>query len=234
MGKRGIVQRIVKKERIASKLRDIILGGQDGIVNILGLVLGVAEATTSIKIVLISGLASTFAESISMAAVAYTSTKAAREYYESELEKQSKEITKKPSKKRKEIAFLYRREGFSGKLLSLIVRKVTGNKDTWLSTLMAEKIQLQQEHDTPLQAASIVGFSSLIGSLIPLLPFFMFPLEQSIPAAVIFSVLILFLTGALKAKLTVGDWKRSGIEMAIIGALAAVAGYAIGVLLGKL
>ena len=67
-----------------SRLRDIILGGQDGLVNVLGVILAVASATNDVKIVLIAGLAATFAESISMAAVAYTSSKAERDYYKSE------------------------------------------------------------------------------------------------------------------------------------------------------
>ena len=46
-------------------LRDIILGGQDGLVNVLGSVLGVAAATNDTKIVIIAGIAATLAESIS-------------------------------------------------------------------------------------------------------------------------------------------------------------------------
>jgi VIT1/CCC1 family predicted Fe2+/Mn2+ transporter len=64
----------------AAKVHDLILGGQDGLVNVLGVVLGVAAATLSTRVVLIAGLAATFAESISMGAVAYTSAKAAKEY----------------------------------------------------------------------------------------------------------------------------------------------------------
>ena len=73
-----------------SGIRDLILGFQDGLVNTLGLVLGVASAVQDTKIVLISGLAATFAESISMAAVAYTSSKAANEFYQSQLEKEKR------------------------------------------------------------------------------------------------------------------------------------------------
>ena len=65
---------------IGSLLRDIILGGHDGVVNVLGLVLGVAAATADPRIILIAGLAGGFAESISMAAVAYTSTMASRDF----------------------------------------------------------------------------------------------------------------------------------------------------------
>ncbi len=62
-------------------IRDVILGGQDGLVNVFGVVLAVAAATQSRYIILISGLAAAFAESISMAAVAYTSGRAGEEYY---------------------------------------------------------------------------------------------------------------------------------------------------------
>ena len=50
-------------------LPEIILGGQDGLVNVLGIILGMAAATSSSQIVIVAGLAATFAESISMAAV---------------------------------------------------------------------------------------------------------------------------------------------------------------------
>src|SRR3989338_2406371 len=86
---------------IGSKLRDFILGWQDGLVNVLGIILGVAAATTSTKIVLISGFAATFAESISMAAVAYTSMKAAGDYYKSERKRELNEVNTVPEIERK-------------------------------------------------------------------------------------------------------------------------------------
>ena len=69
-------------------LPEIILGGQDGLVNVLGVILGVAAATASSKIIIVAGLAATFAESISMAAVAYTSRLAEADYYQSEYERE--------------------------------------------------------------------------------------------------------------------------------------------------
>jgi VIT1/CCC1 family predicted Fe2+/Mn2+ transporter len=54
-----------------SGLSDFILGAQDGLVNVLGVVLGIAAATNDARIVLVAGLATTFAESISMGAVAH-------------------------------------------------------------------------------------------------------------------------------------------------------------------
>ena len=70
--------------RRTSAVSDIILGGQDGLVNVLGVILGVAAATAGAHIVLVAGLAATFAEPVSMDTVAYTSTMAESGIYESE------------------------------------------------------------------------------------------------------------------------------------------------------
>jgi hypothetical protein len=51
--------------RRASSLSDIILGGQDGLVNVLGVIRSCC-ATYDVQIVLVAGLAATFAESVSM------------------------------------------------------------------------------------------------------------------------------------------------------------------------
>ena len=216
-----------------SNIRDFILGFQDGLVNTLGLVLGVASAVQSTKIVLISGLVTTFAESISMAAVAYTSTKAAHDFYESQLEREKKEIKEIPHMEVQEIRDIYYKKGFRGKQLESIVGKITSNKKLWLDTMMAEELKLfPEDYEKPLKSTFVVGVSAVIGSLVPVIPFFIFTVNGSMVAALALAIIILFIVGALKAKITIGDWKKSGIEMAVIGTLAALTGYLIGSLLG--
>lgn len=65
-------------------LRDLILGGQDGLVNVLGITLGVSAASRDVKVLLAAGLAATFAEGVSMGAVAYTSSMAQADHYQGE------------------------------------------------------------------------------------------------------------------------------------------------------
>lgn len=216
-----------------SNIRDFILGFQDGLVNTLGLVLGVASAVNSTSIVLISGLVTTFAESISMAAVAYTSTKAAREFYDSQLEREKKEIREIPHMEVEEIRHIYYKKGFRGKQLGSIVKKITSNKKLWLDTMMAEELRLlPEDYDNPIKSAFVVGFSAVIGSLIPVLPFFFLSVKLGMILALVLSVIVLFIVGAVKANLIIGDWKKSGMEMAIVGTLAALVGYFVGSLLG--
>jgi VIT1/CCC1 family predicted Fe2+/Mn2+ transporter len=70
-----------EQHRKTNPLRDIILGGQDGLVNMLGIVLGVVAAQGSTHVLIVTGLAAAITESISMGAVAYTSFGSDQNFY---------------------------------------------------------------------------------------------------------------------------------------------------------
>jgi predicted membrane protein (TIGR00267 family) len=216
----------------ASALSDVILGGQDGLVNVLGVILGVAAATNDPRIVIVAGMAATFAESVSMGAVAYTSTLADADFFESEREREYRHIQEVPSLERQEIREIYADKGFHGDLLERIVDTITANKDVWVAVMMAEEHQLSPvNRRTAFRSAMIVGISAIIGSLIPLTPFIFFPVVVGIWSSIIISALVLFIVGAYKARVTIGNAGKSGLEMAVIGTLSALVGYAVGLLL---
>ena len=73
-------------------LSNFILGSQDGLVNVLGILLGLTAATTDVRIFFVAALAALGAESISMGAVAYTSTAARRRVYLKEAIREGQEI----------------------------------------------------------------------------------------------------------------------------------------------
>ncbi|MFH0884210.1 MAG: VIT1/CCC1 transporter family protein [Candidatus Micrarchaeota archaeon] len=213
-------------------LRNIILGGQDGVVNVLGIVLGVATATNSNSIVLLAGLAATFAESISMAAVAYTSTRAEAEHYESEVKRELDEMDNIPHMERREIEEIYKAKGFEGKLLKQVVDKITSNKKIWLETMMQDELGLENpsESMSPFFQSVIVGISAIVGSLIPVAPFFFLSPSEAILPSLAASLAVLFSIGAVKSSFTSGKWLHGGTELMVIGGAAALAGYFVGVL----
>jgi len=219
-------------------ISDVILGGQDGLVNVLGVTLGVASATNNPFVILVAGLAATFAETISMAAVAYTSVKADRDYYNAERALEEEEVEKIPQHEVEEIREIYAKKGFKGKLLSDIVKVITSNKKVWVDTMMTEELNLSPKFGgSPLKSGLVVFISTLIGSLIPLIPFTLFNIfsvGSAMIVSLVLSVIVLFAVGAVKARLTVGNWFTSGLELAIIGSVAAGTGYFIGLGLGKL
>jgi VIT1/CCC1 family predicted Fe2+/Mn2+ transporter len=216
----------------ASALSDIILGGQDGLVNVLGVILGVAAATGDPYVIMVAGLAATFAESASMAAVAYTSTLADADYYESEREREYRHIQEVPNLEKEEIRAIYRAKGFAGDLLERIVDTITASPDVWVAVMMSEELQLQPvDRRTALRSAIIVGIAAIVGSLIPLAPFVFAPVSLAIILSIVLSALVLFVVGAIKARMTVGHPGKSGLEMAVIGTISALIGYAVGALL---
>lgn len=218
--------------RRASSLSDIILGGQDGLVNVLGVILGVAAATNDAHIVLVAGLAATFAESVSMGAVAYTSTMADADFYESEREREHRHIRQTPHLEREEIRAMFADKGFRGDLLERIVSTITANPDVWVAMMMAEEHRLTPVDRThALRSAIVVGVSAVAGSLVPLIPFALLSVTTSIWVSVLLTALVLFSVGAYKARVTIGHPLRSGVELAIIGTVSALVGYAIGLLL---
>jgi VIT1/CCC1 family predicted Fe2+/Mn2+ transporter len=215
--------------RHESRLSDIILGGQDGLVNVLGVILGVAAATSDARIVIAAGLAATFAESISMGAVAYTSTLATDDLYMSEREREYRHIHLAPDVEIEEIRDIYRKKGFDGETLDKIVDVITSNPDVWVNVMMSEEFQMTPpEKSNAFISAMIVGFSALVGSLIPLFPFFFWNVNLSIIISIIIAALTLFIVGVYKARVTVGKPLRSGLQMAVIGTVSALAGYVVG------
>lgn len=212
-------------------LSDIILGGQDGLVNVLGVILGVAAASSDQRLVIAAGLAATFAESISMGAVAYTTTLADRDFYLSEIEREKREIHDIPDVERAEIETVFRNWGFAGDLLDRSVEQIMKDERAWVDVMMHNELKIAPVHaSSALRTALVVGLSAVIGSLIPLLPFFLWPIAPGIIISIVLTAATLFGVGAYKARAMVGHPGRSGTQMAVIGTISALAGYFIGAL----
>jgi vacuolar iron transporter family protein len=214
-------------------LRDVILGGQDGLVNILGIILGVIAGGGSDVVLLAAGFAAAITESISMAAVGYTSSVSERDYYEAEKAREMAEIGTMPEAERQEIRDIYAAKGFSGQLLDGVVDTITANRDTWLVTMMDEELHLQpvQSRDI-LRTAVVIGIATLIGHLIPLAPFLVLPRTPAVVVAIVLSAVALFAVGAYTAVTLVGNWRRSGLKFLAIGLGAAAIGFLVGRLFG--
>ena len=214
-----------------NKLSDIILGGQDGLVSILGLLLGLVAATKTTRIIIAGGLATIFAETLSMAAVAYTSKIADRDHYTAERKQEIKEVNEVPGIERQEIVDIYSAKGFSGKLLDDIVHHITSDHELWIDTMMREELNLLPVVKRDVYIYSlIVGISTFSGAFLPLIPFFFLSVHASLIVALLLSILVLAGIGIYKAKSTLGNPFKSALQMVVIGMGAAIAGYLIGLL----
>src|SRR3989442_10622400 len=215
--------------RKTNSLRDVILGGQDGLVNILGIILGVIAGGGSNAVLLAAGFAAAITESISMGAVGYTSAVSQRDYYEAERQRELAEIETMPEAERQEIREIYVAKGFSGDLLERVVDTITANRDSWLATMMDEELHLQPVQTADIfRSAFVITIATLIGHLIPLLPFVWLARTPALVLAIVLSALVLFGVGVYSAVTLVGDWRKSGPKMVVIGLGAAGIGFLIG------
>ena len=215
-----------------SFLSDFILGSQDGLVNVLGILLGVSAATSDVRIIYVAALAALGAESISMGAVAYTSTVARRRQYLKESEREQIEMKEANSIEREEVRTVLKGWGYEGDELEMMVGHISSNSKAMLEFMMSFELKLAPvEKEEARRSFGVVLSSTIFGSIIPLLPF-LFVTQSTIVSGTIASVLlsgaILFFIGAYEAKITVGSLWWSGLQMMTIGLSAGFAGYLIG------
>jgi VIT1/CCC1 family predicted Fe2+/Mn2+ transporter len=228
-GEAGVTNGGLQHGRKANSLRDVILGGQDGLVNILGIVLGVIAGGGSRTVLLAAGFAAAITESISMGAVGYTSTIAQRDYYRAERAREVAEIRSLPEDERRELRRTYAAKGFSGRLLDQVVDTISSNRDRWLDTVMDDELHLQPvETRDAVRSSLVITVATLIGHLIPLLPFLWLTRAPAVVVAIGLSAVVLFAVGAYSAVTLVGNWRSSGLKMVVIGLGAAALGFGIG------
>ncbi len=218
-------------------LSDFILGSQDGIVNVLGILLGLVAASTEIKYILVAGLAALAAESLSMGMVAYTSTRSRRDLYESERHRELDEMREMPEMEREEVRVILRNWGYSGEEVEDLVRRIEAKPKAWLDMMMAFELGLAPVPDkAPRNSGFIVGAATLLGHAVPLLPFFLL-MSHTVEAAyiaIVLSGIMLFFIGYYEARTTIGSIWKSGARMLVIGLGSGFAGFLIGLALTHL
>lgn len=215
------------QQRAAGLVRDVILGGQDGLVNVLGLVLGMAVATGDARLVATAGLAALLAESIAMAGVAFTATGAERALGRSTRERLAAERGSRQAARRTTV--MARLGGDDPATAALVLEAVEAEADAWQAELAIDRAALAPVRETrPLDAAIVVGCSTAIGSSVPLLPFVFLPVTTAAIVALVGGAMTLAVAGSLRAQLTGGARLRSALEMVAIGLVSAFAGFLIG------
>jgi len=210
-------------------VRDVIFGANDGLVSILALVAGVYGAITESHPILIAGIAGAVAGAISMGAGSYLSAKSEKEVTEKESDRKGIKRKGTPEEEKEKLVRFYQARGFKKRDAEAVADRVAQQVESRESYTIGEEIGLTSEESwTPFKAALFTGLSFAVVSLIPVLPFVFMEVNPAVITAAIASIACLFGVGASKAIFTRKSWIKSGVEMMMIGALASVATYAIG------
>ena len=216
-------------------LSNFILGSQDGLVNVLGILLGLTAATSDVRLIFVAAFAALGAESISMGAVAYTSTLTRRKQYLKEVSREKKEMREVPEAERKEVREIFQKWEYQGEELERLTDLIASKPKAWLEFMMSHELQLERVGKSePRRNFLIVLSSAVFGSLIPIVPYFFVGQDVLLGAigAVTVSGVVLFVIGFYEARTTVGSLWRSGLQLAAIGLAAGLAGFLIGHFIG--
>lgn len=216
---------------LLNKLRAAVLGANDGIVSIAGMVMGVAGATTDSMAILIAGIAGLTAGALSMAVGEYVSVSAQRDSERALLAKERWELETMPEAELAELAGLYREKGLTPALALEVATQLHAH-DALAAHAETELGIDPDDLVSPWAAAwsSMAAFTA--GALVPLLAMVLTPPALRVAATAAAVVLALTLTGYLSAK--VGRAKpAAAVARVITGGLVAMAiTYGIGALVG--
>jgi VIT1/CCC1 family predicted Fe2+/Mn2+ transporter/rubrerythrin len=209
-------------------VRDVIFGANDGLVSILALVAGVFGAVTDSRVVLIAGVAGAVAGTVSMGAGAYVSSKSEQEVVRKEESRKGGQRAS-PQEKKAELVKEYEASGFEPQTAAAIADRVADRMEEIAEYDIGAETGLSSDNEwPPAKAGLLTGLSFFVASLIPILPFIFLDVQPAAILAIVGSVLAMFLVGASKAIFTRQSWLRSGLEVMVVGMLAAAATYLIG------
>lgn len=212
------------------RIRSIILGLNDGLISTFTLLVGVAAATLASEgnvIVILTGIAAMVSGAISMGLGEYISSKSEYNYIKSEMKKEEAEIELFPEEEKQEVHEIFEKMGLQGDTLNSCVDTITSNKETWLNFLIGSELGLE-EPENPALGAFLTFISFVIGSFIPLSPYFLNMGFISLIISTILSFCLLGIVGAAKTKITGESKLKGAIEMLIIGFVAFVCSFGIG------
>ena len=212
-------------------LRAGVLGADDGIVSVAGLVVGVAGATTTTGPLVTAGVAGLVAGAVSMALGEFVSVSSQRDSERALLAQEMQELRDEPEQEFEELVAIYQEKGLSPDTARQVAQELTAH-DALTAHLDAE-LRLDPDNlADPLQAAGASALSFTLGGLLPLLAVLLAPPPWRVIVTVLAVLTALAVTGVVSAG--IGDSpRRVAIARVVVGgALALAITYAIGRLFG--
>lgn len=208
-------------------LRAGVLGANDGIISIAGVVIGVASATSNIWFILISALSAIFAGAFSMAGGEYVSVSTQKDTEEAAIAKEQALLDRSPEAARESLYQTFLSQGDCETAAEVKVNQAF-NKNP-IKVLVEEKYGVDLEEITnPWHVAISSFFAFSVGSLPPTLAILLFPEPYRIPVTVVVVALTLLLTGYVSAKLGKAPVKEAMLRNLTVGLLTMFVTFAVG------
>lgn len=212
-------------------LRAGVLGANDGIVSVAGVVVGVAGATSDRTQIMTAGVAALVAGALSMAGGEYVSVSTQRDTEEAAIAKESAELRDMPDAELDELTKFYEQRGISAETARKFAEELTAADPLRAHTEMEFNIT-PGDLTSPWHAAfaSLAAFA--VGAIIPLAAIALPPATIRIWVCVASVIVALFLTGYISARLGDAPKRPAIVRNVVVGMLTMGIAYAVGKLFG--
>ena len=211
-------------------IRDIVYAIDTGLITTVAFLAGVSALVDTNETIVLAGLAQISAGAIAIFFGAYISTKAQKDFFESQVKRETQEIEEMPEKETQEIREIFAEYGFSSEEQELAVKRITRDKGLWLKFMIQEEIGISPKQiDDPPKIGITASLSFLVGAFPAIFPFFVLSEPGSallVSAATILT--FLFALGVWKTRLTKLPKLISGLETLAIGGLSCGLGFLFG------
>lgn len=212
-------------------LRAAVLGANDGIVSVAGLVVGVAASGASANTILATGVAGTVAGAMSMAAGEYVSVQTQADTENADLAMEKRELHEDPHSELDELTAIYRHRGLEPALARQVAEQLTAHDA--LDAHARDELGITEElRARPLQAALASAGAFTCGAALPVLTALLAPVQNVATATTVSTLAGLCLTGAMAARAGGASPMRGALRVMFWGALAMAAAAGVGRLLG--
>jgi predicted membrane protein (TIGR00267 family) len=213
----------------SEKVRDFVIGMSDGLTVPFALAAGLSGAVSSTDLVITAGLAEIAAGSIAMGLGGYLAGRTEIEHYDSEERREYDEIERFHDVEIRETKEIFAQYGLNERLQNEIAQEMAKDPKKWVDFMMRFELGLEKpDKHRALQSAFIIGFSYVIGGLIPLSSYFF---TNSTSEGLVYSCLVtlvcLVVFGIVKSKLTRQPLFKGALRVTIVGAMAAAAAFVI-------
>jgi len=219
-------QEVHRSDR-AGWLRAAVLGANDGIVSVAGLVVGIAASGASASTILATGIAGTVAGAMSMAAGEYVSVQSQADTELADLAVEKRELHEDPHSELEELAAIYRQRGLSPALAHEVATQLTAHDA--LGAHARDELGITEElRARPMQAALASAGAFVSGAALPVLTALLAPHAIVGQATTVVTLLGLCLTGTLAAHAGGASRLRGALRVTFWGAIAMAAAALVG------
>ena len=214
-------------------VRDIVIGMSDGLTVPFALAAGLTGGLTGTQdptgIIVTAGLAEIAAGSIAMGLGGYLAAKSDAEHYQSEREREKKEVAEIPEEEMREVAEVFESYGLSREETWPIVQALRKQPKHWIDFMMRFELGLEKpDPKRALVSAVSIGGAYVAGGFVPLTPYILFRnANVALFYSIVVTLLALLVFGFVKSRFTGMKPIRGALQTALIGSVAAGAAFVI-------